>query len=106
MLSFHKKRHKFTDVLDGSFIHTFGKLFIVDTLFHELGHHIYSATLTEIVKTDDRVSEAYANEYANEMYGKMYPLAKRHYGIINGLYHLIYWRRILKDNEAKGTKYE
>ena len=106
MLSLHKKRNKFTDVLDGIFVHTFGKLFIVDTLFHELGHHIYNATSTEIAKTDDKASEEYANEYAIEMYGKMYPLAQRHYGIINGLYHLIYWRRILKDNETKRIKYE
>ena len=97
MLSLHKKQTSLTKILDGIFIHTFGKLFIVHTLFHEIGHHVYGMSATSR-KEDDNASEEYAENYANDFYGKVYPLAQKHYSIINKLYHFIYGQRIAKDN--------
>ncbi len=58
-------------------------------------------TATAETKADNEASEKYAEEYANKIYNKKYPLQHKYYSIFNGLYHLLYWRRILKDNEIR-----
>ncbi|HBG92760.1 MAG: hypothetical protein A2X54_10240 [Nitrospirae bacterium GWF2_44_13] len=95
---------KLSRFLDAVFIRTFGKYFIIHTLLHELGHHVYNLKATIQTKDDDTASENFAEQYANDIYNKTYPLHHRYYWLFNGLYHLLYWRRIMKDDEIRRAK--
>lgn len=105
MLSFHKKRNSITNFLDGIFVYTFGHCFMINTIFHELGHHIYYMSSTSEDKNNGTASEQYANEYSINLYNKIHPLAKKYYWLSNKLYHIIYWRRIRHDtNQRKSVE--
>jgi hypothetical protein len=95
-------RGKLTRFFDGIFIRMFGKYFIIHMILHELGHHVFEITATVGTKDDNEASEKYAGEYANEIYNKKYPLQHKYYGFISSLYHLLYWRRILRNDEIRG----
>ena len=95
---------KLSRFLDALFISSFGKYFIIHTVLHELGHHVYHMTATSETKNNNEASEKYAEEYANGIYNKRYPLQHKFYWLFNGLYHLLYWRRIRKDNQIRKRK--
>ncbi len=96
-----RPKGKVSSWLDGVFIKTFGKRFIIHTVLHELGHHVYDMTAKPETKDDKEASEKFAEEYANTIFNKIYPMQHKYYGFFNGVYHLLCWRRILKDNEIR-----
>jgi hypothetical protein len=104
MVSFHKKRNSITDFFDRIFAHTFGKLFLIHTLYHEIGHHVFHVTSACESKGVNDTEEKYAEEYADNIYGNAYPMAQRYYDVLNRIYHLIYRHRIAKDNEIRSKK--
>jgi hypothetical protein len=103
LLSDSPKR-KLSRFFDALFIRSFGKYFMIHTILHELGHHVYQMTVTPESKDDNEASEKYAEEYANEIYNKKYRLQHKYYQLFNGLYHLLYWRRIIKDDRIRQGK--
>jgi hypothetical protein len=92
---------KVSSWFDGLFIKIYGRKFIVHTVLHELGHHVYDMNATPETKDDKEASEKYAEDYANAIYNKIYPRQRKYYALLNGIYHLLCWRRIQKDNDIR-----
>lgn len=69
MLSYHSHKNLITKQSDKLFILTFGKLHLIHTLFHEIGHQMFEDQRrhNEISK---KKKEAFADEYANQYYPK------------------------------------
>jgi len=103
MSSFHRRKTKTTDFFDAVFIHTFGKGFIADTIFHEVGHLVYDATVSPSDGDDKEASEEYANKYAARIYGEIHPIRQRLHPTLNMLYHVFYRHRIAHDNKTSGN---
>jgi hypothetical protein len=99
MSSLHSHRNKITRLFDRIFVHTFGKRFIADTIFHEVGHLFYEFTTPDNNSSGKEKSEEFANQYADRIYGKLHPFLQKHYSMFNLFYRLLYRHRIAHDNE-------
>ncbi len=90
MFSFSGKIGFLKELRNRIFLMTFGRYFIEDTLFHEVGHHKYWS------QPDN---EKDAVNYANELFVKVHPLIHRYYRFMNGIYRFLYQDRIRYSNE-------
>ena len=105
MSSLHRRRTRITALLDAIFVHTFGKGFIADTLFHEVGHLVYNATVSPSDGDDKEASEEIPNKYAARIYGEIHPIRQGLYPILNTLYHIVFYRhRIAHDDDTSGVQ--
>ena len=96
MLTYQKNEGFLKTVTNEIFIRTFGKLHLADTLFHEIGHHVY-----EYSKNNKKKSEQFADNYALKIYSKMHPIISRRYQFFNSIYHLLYSSRLEHDNRVR-----
>ena len=99
MKSFHRRKNLITSMCDALFIAAFGRLFVVATLYHEIGHHVHEMSEPGVNQKDGR-AETYATRYENKLFRKSNPAVARFYGSINALYRFIYAKRIAWDNEV------
>jgi|SRR5208283_2635915 len=84
------------------FLMLFGKLFIANTLFHEIGHHKYNVISPKAYKTEAD-AEKDAKNYADNLLEKIYPLLPRHYTILNKLYKDLCRKRIERYEAIKSN---
>ncbi len=104
LLTYNKPKGILSKISDSIYIHTFGKLNIIHTLFHEVGHQVFENQKKRKTKGTKNQSEKFAENYANELYSKMYPLLSSWYHFFNSIYHLIYSNRIEHDNKMRAKK--
>lgn len=77
-----------------------GKLFLANTLFHEIGHHKYAIISPKQYKTQEEIEED-AKTYATQLLWKIYPVRYRYYNAMNKLYKFLYKKRIEKYEKRK-----
>lgn len=76
-------------LLNFIFLSLFGKVFIAASLFHEIGH------LRQAVTIEHQSSlEEDAKQYENSLLSTTFPFRQRNYSVLNGIYRLLYRKRI------------
>lgn len=90
----------FTKIKNWMFFLLFGKLFIENTLLHEVGHHQYNVIFPKVHKTEEE-AEGDVKKYADELYRKRHPFMIRCYDFWNNLYHYFYKNRIEKAEKTR-----
>jgi tetratricopeptide (TPR) repeat protein len=96
------KKNMVTSISDRIFIVLFGRMFIVGTLFHEIGHLQGSKKYPDKSVGDD-AAEAAAKEYENEMLSKAYPFIIKYDDSFNCLYKFLYKKRIERADQISET---
>jgi hypothetical protein len=77
------------------FLIMFGKLFLANILFHEIGHHKYTdVSPKKYMNKEDEEKDAV--DYATKLLWKAFPLRYRYYDFFNKLYRFLYKKRIKK----------
>ncbi len=98
MLSYHNESGITQKVSDRIFVLLFGQKHLTDTLFHEIGHLVYEKRVKKVNQTE---SEKFAVNYATEHFNKVYKKLNKHYSLVNGVYHILYKKRIQHDNKKR-----
>ena len=84
-------------ISDRVFLLLFGKFFLAEVVLHELGHHKYDSILKKQYRTAEE-KEDDADKYSLTHYRKAYPFVARYYNIVNGVYRLLFKKRIALGN--------
>lgn len=98
MLTYNKNHSVISKIADSIFISLFGKKHLADTLFHEIGHLVYDH---KDRKAEKKLSEKFAEEYALNLYQKVYPSQKKWYSLTNEIYKILYSNRIEHDDNKR-----
>ncbi len=104
LLSYNYPKGLITKLFDLVFIHTFGKLHLIHTVFHEVGHQVFEDQKKKKGKRAEKQSEKFAEEYASNLYRKMYPSLQKRYQLFNSIYHSLFTLRIDHDNKMRRNK--
>lgn len=112
LLTYNQPKGIITKFFDSIFIHSFGKLHLIHTVFHEIGHQVFedqnkkkSAKLKKKGKRKQIESEKLAENHADELFGIANPSLQKYYPIANSVYRFFYSRRRNHDNKMREKRY-
>lgn len=91
----------FPRVMNRVFLVLFGRMFVADAVFHEVGHYRYEVSRPEGETSTRHDEEHAAGEYAIAMLARTFPVNQRYYNFFNWLYKMLYRKRIKRAAEFR-----